>query len=95
MLTAIFTSSKYRSEVKKSRLGYKSTVIAVLVVALSLAIFLRPSKFVQPDYASIYTQSETRANWTRELLKSYPFIVGSVPVIQWDASDPRFAEKVR
>lgn len=72
----------------------KSAAIVVLVVVLAVALFFRPSRFALPDYGTIYTQSDTRTNWTRELLKSYPFIVASVPVAQWDATDSLFAEKV-
>ena len=74
---------------------WKSWSFMGLLLALAVAIYLRPSGFSSVNSAAVSKMLDEKAAWQQELTKPYPFIVGEVPTITWDYSDPNFAETVR
>ena len=66
-----------------------------LLLALSIAIYFRPSGFNLVNSAAVSKMLDQKAAWQYELEKPYPFIVGEVPTMNWDYANPNFAETVR
>jgi hypothetical protein len=79
----------------KVSIDWKSWSFMALLLALALAIYLRPSGFNSSNSAAVFKLVEEKVAWKQELEKSYPFIVGEVPKVMWDYSDPDFSETVR
>jgi oxalate decarboxylase/phosphoglucose isomerase-like protein (cupin superfamily) len=73
---------------------WKSWSFMGLLLALAVAIYLRPSGFSSVNSAAVSKMLDEKAAWQQELTKPYPFIVGEVPTITWDYSDPNFAETI-
>lgn len=75
-------------------MSWFSVSFLVLLCVLGLALHHRPGGWKRLDSASLSRRIEENSSWKSELEKEYPFVVGEVPVMEWDYEEEAFCEKV-